>query len=618
MLRPHICGLLAGLCFAADLSAAPPEANRKSASPPVASTAASQDVQKALEAELAGDNAARQSVLAARISSDPGDAAARWHSGQVRVGQEWLPYDKVADHGDRWREMYDYRQERARKQHTVKDQLFLADGSRHHKLFDEERAHLSQVVSLDPQNTEAHTRLGDIHVEGYWVGRESAQDAARSARRWQAGVSQYGEKAARLVKRLRQSSSPQFAKIAPQLEGFRDPEAIPALEMAVGDAGDAVQSAYVRWLGEFPCYEASQGLVRQAVFSEHAEIRLAATEQLKPRSYEDYMRDLVASMTFLRPAPAPVTFRGRAAHFASFSVESLDRRVDMQFLLRNPVESLRVLEAPDVAGFVDTNEDVGAAAVQIWQASLTAQVLKDETRSGRALRVVSSVTDAAFQNVEQAWDWWKTVEDGAVSKELVSMNYDRPWYVDRRTRRIERAPRQIVRSKVCPPGSCLAAGTRLVTETGSRPVEEIEIGDRVLAQDIETGELTYRPVLARTMRENAELTRLKIAENEIVCSQGHPFWVNATGWVQARQLKPGMPLHGIEGSQEVVSAEPAGRGTVYNLVVAETHSYFVGTTSAVLSHDITPRDPTNAIVPGLQPIWTQSGRSAEERPVTVR
>ena len=614
MLRPSLSSLAAGLCLAGALSAAPPESSRKSSSTP----ATSADVQKALEAELAKDNAARQSALAARISADPTDAPARWHSGQVRVGQDWLPYDKVADHGDRWKEMYDYRQERAKKQNTVKDQLFLADGSRHHKLFDEERAHLSQVVSLDPQNSEAHTRLGDIHVEGRWLSHESVLDSARAVRRWNAGLARHGESAAKVVKRLRQSSPAQLAKALPQLDFFRAPEAIPALERAVGDAGDAVQAAYVQWLGEFPCYEASQGLVRQAVFSDHSEVRLAATEHLKARSYDDYMRDLVASLTFLRPAAPPVTFRGRAAHFASFSVESLDRRVDMQFLLRNPVERLRVLEAPDVGGFIDTNEDVGAAAVQIWQASLTAQILKDETRSGRALRLASTVADDRFSNVEQAWDWWKKVEDGAVSKELVSLNYDRPWYVDRRTRRIERAPYQIVRSKVCPPGSCLAAGTRLVTETGSRPIEEIEIGDRVLAQDVETGELTYRPVLARTMRENAELTRLKTAADEIVCSQGHPFWVNAVGWVQARKLEPGMSLHGIQGSLDVVAAEPAGRGAVYNLVVSGTHSYFVGGTNAVLSHDITPRNPTNAIVPGLQPVWLRPDQSSDDRPVTIR
>lgn len=615
MIRFRLCSLFAGVCLTATLSAAPPESARKKGDNlPFPSS----EVQKALEAELAGNNSARNSVLTARLSSAPDDVAARWHSGQVRVGRDWARYDQVADHGDRWKEMYQYREERAKKQNNVKDHLFLADGSREHKLFDEEQAHLHQVVSLDPQHAEAHTRLGDVQVEGYWMSRESVADSIRAANRLKRSHDKFGATADRVVRRLRQLSGSGLTKALKQLDQFRDPEAIPALETAVGDFGDAMQSAYVTWLSEFPCYEASQGLVRQAVFSDHPSIRLAATESLKSRPYDDYMRDLVASLTMLRPSPQPVTYHGQAAHFASFSVESLERRVDMQFLMRNPIDRLRVLEAPGIVGFLDRHEEVGAAAMEVWQASLNARVLKDETRAARALRVIAAVGEIPLANAEGAWDWWKKLEDGGESKELISMNYDRPWYVDRNTRRVERAPNQILRSKTCPPGSCLAAGTKIVTESGSRPVEEIEVGDRVLAQDIETGELTYRPVLARTMREKAALSRLKTAGSEIVCSQGHPFWVNSNGWVQARHLQAGMPLHGLEGSLDVVSIEPAGEGTVYNLVVAETHSYFVGAGSPILSHDITPRSPTNAIVPGLQPLWMVPDRSGQERPVTVR
>jgi hypothetical protein len=44
--------------------------------------------------------------------------------------------------------------------------------------------------------------------------------------------------------------------------------------------------------------------------------------------------------------------------------------------------------------------------------------------------------------------------------------------------------------------------------------------------------------------------------------------------------------------------EPAANATVYNLVVADFHTYFVGQTK-LLSHDVTPREPTLARVPGL-------------------
>ena len=47
---------------------------------------------------------------------------------------------------------------------------------------------------------------------------------------------------------------------------------------------------------------------------------------------------------------------------------------------------------------------------------------------------------------------------------------------------------------------CLAAGTPVWTDQGLLAIEKISVGDRVLAQDIETGELGYKPVLRTTTR----------------------------------------------------------------------------------------------------------------------
>src|SRR5262249_22994952 len=43
--------------------------------------------------------------------------------------------------------------------------------------------------------------------------------------------------------------------------------------------------------------------------------------------------------------------------------------------------------------------------------------------------------------------------------------------------------------------SCFAAGTPVRTFTGPRPIESIQVGDRVLAQDTATGALSFEPVL---------------------------------------------------------------------------------------------------------------------------
>jgi len=129
-------------------------------------------------------------------------------------------------------------------------------------------------------------------------------------------------------------------------------------------------------------------------------------------------------------------------------------------------------------------------------------------------------------------------------------------------------------------------------------VERIEVGDRVLARDVETGELAYKPVLHRTVRPTGPMVRVRLESESIDCSGGHPFWQSGRGWVKARSLAPGSRLHGVDGPSRVVGVEETGEEVTYNLVVADFHTYFAGM-SMVLTHDNTIRKPTDIEVPGL-------------------
>ena len=63
-------------------------------------------------------------------------------------------------------------------------------------------------------------------------------------------------------------------------------------------------------------------------------------------------------------------------------------------------------------------------------------------------------------------------------------------------------------------------------------------------------------------------------------------------------MQPDSPLHGIRGTVNLKSIESAGEAAVYNLVVADFHTYFVGS-DQILSHDVTFAQPTDRPVPGL-------------------
>jgi hypothetical protein len=145
---------------------------------------------------------------------------------------------------------------------------------------------------------------------------------------------------------------------------------------------------------------------------------------------------------------------------------------------------------------------------------------------------------------------------------------------------------------------CLAPGTTVWTSSGAVAIEKIQVGDLVLAQNSESGELAFKPVLSTTIRPAGDLIRVHVYGEAITTSGGHPFWVSGEGWVKARDLRSGMVLHTSTGSVAVSVVEPGEFSETHNLVVADFHNYFAGQ-NRVLSHDNTVRRATSAVVPGF-------------------
>jgi hypothetical protein len=146
--------------------------------------------------------------------------------------------------------------------------------------------------------------------------------------------------------------------------------------------------------------------------------------------------------------------------------------------------------------------------------------------------------------------------------------------------------------------SCFAAGTLVRGESRLIPIESIKAGDRVLAQDIESGELAYKPVLHTTVNPPKDLMTLRFGEESIVCTQGHRFWSSGSGWIKARDLAPQTLLHTVTGNTPVWTAKKGETAETYNLVVADFHTYFVGKTGILCQDLLIPRG-THSVVPGL-------------------
>ena len=147
--------------------------------------------------------------------------------------------------------------------------------------------------------------------------------------------------------------------------------------------------------------------------------------------------------------------------------------------------------------------------------------------------------------------------------------------------------------KSSPPESCslpnsFSAGTLVHTEKGLKPIEDIQIGEKVLSMDENTGKTSYQVVtdLIKGERQYRLIEITLDSGKSIEATADHPFYIKGKGWNPASSLKVGQVLELHNGTTVVVEEvlTRVRRDLVYNLTVANTHNYFVGE-DGVLVHN---------------------------------
>ena len=127
--------------------------------------------------------------------------------------------------------------------------------------------------------------------------------------------------------------------------------------------------------------------------------------------------------------------------------------------------------------------------------------------------------------------------------------------------------------------TCFAAGTPVLTPDGERVIESLRPGDIVWARsehDV-TAPLVPRRV-EQVFERSAPLVELHVGQQIVQTTGEHPFYRDGDGWCRAQHLQPGDLLVGHDDRRTVVRQIVATEVTraVYNLRVAEDHTYFVG------------------------------------------
>ena len=560
-------------------------------------------IELALRAEVRGDNAAREGFLQQALQADPDDAAAQWHSGMVWHDGAWLKPSEVAARLAEDRRLIEYRNTRDDYPDTVAGQLELAHWCARHGLHDQQRAHLTRVLELEPNHITARRELGYRWVDGAWLSAEEIAVAGRRAQAAERSLEVWSPKLLKLRDALERRNPRQQEIALERLLEIKDPEAIPALEAVFGAYSEPAALAMLAVISAMPGSDATAALARQAVLSPSETVRVEAADQLCSRPQVEYVPVLLSGIY------SPVQSRnelyrfpnGRLLYQHIYYREGMDQHevqlTETVFERRAgsfaPGRRNAIVASYSLNKLIQTHNYFTRLAAARDEAAANRNAFNAEmtSRASQTLTIATGQVNPA--NAADWWNWWNDRNEVAFSSADKTLDFRYRYELDLPFSPIVQPwnPR--------PASSCLVAGTLVSTDAGAKPIEQIRPGDRVLAQDQETGELTYKPVLKTTRRDPVETLCIDAGPaGTLTCSGGHMFWVSGKGWVRARVMEPGIILHTLDGPQEVRSVQVRPNAEVFNLIVADFHSYFVAD-GRWLTHDNTPQAPTGTIVPGL-------------------
>jgi hypothetical protein len=371
-----------------------------------------------------------------------------------------------------------------------------------------------------------------------------------------------------------------------------------------------------------PGYESAVALAKSAVFSKWAGVRERAIQSLKNRRFEDFVPGLIGLLAIPLSGTQSsqlyyLDFPGTQSSGALILVHNyvIAQETDDQYqvaVMHTVDYRLNELLQGGVVSFKDgfrfgnplnANDKVASElrvartlndfarlqADEGYQRQMSAEALKERTEqlNRQVIQVLVGITGRDPQpDPAPWWKWWGDFTDTqrVGGKQVTVVSEETESRGDPRFRLLRR--------------SCFAAGTPVWTDRGAVAIETIKVGDTVLAQNIETGELALKPVLQTTVRPPKELLSIRFGDETIVCTGGHRFWASGEGWVKARDLAPQILLHTVKGNVPASSPKTESTAETYNLVVADFHTYFVGRVG-ILCQDLPLPRGTNCVVPGL-------------------
>lgn len=487
-------------------------------------------------------------------------------SGRVFVDGSWHTPEDIAQvrHDDKV--LNEYVQIRDQSPDTEEGQIQLARWCDDHSLSDQRTAHLKRALMHNPENRRVRSLLGHVNVNGVWYTAEQVENHKNQIaainqryRDWRVPVN----KIARLLRSRSESNQKSGLK---KLQEVNNSRAVTALEIILASVNEPVALQAVAAIDRFPEREATESLARIALLSPSDAVREQSLDLLASRNRYDYVPDLIGELV------SPISSRYSITQEPNGSVL-------YQYVLYQQNMEQDIVRQFDL-WMVQNPGNVGAALEASRRATIAESSIRQlndfiDRKNNLIQYSLRRVTGASPGDApEDWWRWWYDENEIYASERPVSFT------------RVQQT--EVFSSPQLPTtGECLVSGTPIWTEHGPRPVESLQIGDRVLCQDLDSNELEYRTVLYPTTRPETPTFRIELNDESIRASGGHLFWVAGQGWTKTRDLRKGMSLETASGvASEIKQIQRDETLPLYNLVVDRNANYFVGI-NKILSHDST-------------------------------
>jgi tetratricopeptide (TPR) repeat protein len=556
---------------------------------------ASSIVQEALQAEVDGDTAQRRALLDRALQLDPNHSAARWHSGYVRLDGAWLTVDEAEQSPSVKVIVAAYQTLRNAHSGSLAGELAMARWCRKKGLEHQERLHWANSLNFDRNNREARRRLGVREFRGQLLTAEQIEDWKLAMRDYEQALESWNPRLNRWRREIESSPSPDQTEAWRQLASVDVAEAVPSLAHAFRKANIELQLHMVSVLGNIEGQAATDVLARLSIDSPRSEIRQAAATQLGNRSWFGFVPNLLGRLEtpvecryVVNTLGSGVLTEVRYSKETPSAVVNVSHSVNSQF----PISPNRHPSSGNLIVFPFAMQEkliANEAARQYRRIRESMQAVEANNAQTNRLneRVFAALRTSTDQQIEPRpeywWDWWQEYNERHLVEDKPEIEYRDSRYSQR----------------MIPNVSCFAAGTLVWTESGPVAIEDVRQGDRVLSQNPDSGELAYRIVLQTTVRPPSPTLQIQVADERIEATLGHPVWVTGRGWRMAKELTVGDRLHGVQGGMTIDSIEPGPTSEAYNLIVAETSTYFIGK-RRLLVHDNMPRRAIDIPVPGWE------------------